>query len=127
MALFGIGKKSKPATKPAPAQPTFALTVPHTKNYRGFKRLNLATYKGPYAEAGIRFVKGSDIREISFEEYIYPDTPPLMRVYADGNQIGTIWSASWSDYYDAIRRGRCTKASVSFTDSGDVMLFIKID
>ena len=125
MALFNRKKKAEPA--PAPVQPSFTLTVPHTKNYRGFKRIKLATYKDPYAEAGIKFVKGSEIKGITFEEYLYENTSPLMRVYADGNQIGTIWSSSWQEYFDMIRSGHCTKASVSFADSGDVMLFVKFE
>ena len=130
MALFNFGKKkstSAAAPDPAPVQLSFTLTVPHTKNFRGFKRIKLATYNDPYAEAGIKFVKGSDIKEVSFEEYIYEDTSPLMRVYADGNQIGTIWSNSWAEYYGKIKSGQCSKASVKFEDSGDVMLFVKLD
>jgi len=108
-------------------KPTFVLGVPHSDHFKGYKRIKLATYQDAEVDKGIEAVKAADeIREVTFKEYKFPDTSPLIRVYADGHKIGTIWSTSWTDLYKAIKSGRCTKASVAFNDLGDVFLFVKI-
>ena len=117
--------KRKPKNKEP--EPTLVLSVPYSDHFRGYKRLGLDAYKDVEADKGIEAVKAADtISEITFKEYIFPDTAPLLRVYADGHKLGTIWSTSRAEYYKAIKDGRCEKASVAFNDLGNVFLFIKI-
>lgn len=122
MALFNFGKKKK--SDPAP---TFVLSVPYSEHFRGYKRISLDAYQDPEADKGIEAVKAADtINEVTFKEYLFPDTSPLLRVYADGHKLGTIWSSSHKEYYKAIKDGRCEKASVAFNDLGNVFLFVKL-
>lgn len=117
--------KRKPKNKEP--EPTLVLSVPHSDHFRGYKRIGLDAYQDAEADKGIEAVKAADtISEVTFKEYIFPDTPPLLRVYADGHKIGTIWSTSRKEYYKAIKGGRCEKASVAFNDLGNVFLFVKL-
>ena len=83
-----FGRKNKKAQgDPAPS---FTISIPYSKNFRGFKRMKLTTYQDPLVDMdAIR--NAPDPKEVLFEEYLYPDTPPLMRVSADGMRLGTIW------------------------------------
>lgn len=122
MSLFNFGKKKK--EEPAP---NFVTSVPYSDHYRGYKRLKLATYQDKEADKGIEAFKAADaIKEITFQEYLFPDTTPLLRVYGDGHKLGTIWKSSWEDYYKAIKNEKCEKASVAFNDLNEVFLFIKL-
>jgi hypothetical protein len=124
--LFNIGKKKKSTSK-EPA-PTFELSVPYSDHFRGYKRIKLATYKDQEADKGIEWFKAAaEVHQITFKEYIFPDTNPLLRVYGDGHKIGIIWSDSWPDLYEKIKIGSAKKASVGFTELGDVFLFIKFE
>ena len=108
-------------------EPTFVLTVPHSDHFKGYKKITLTTYDDAEVDKGLEAVKAADeIREVTFKEYIFPDTSPLLRVYADGNKIGTIWSTSRPEYYKKIRNGLCEKASVAYNDLGNVFLFVKL-
>lgn len=121
MALFGFGKKKE-------IKPTFTLSVPYSEHFKGYKRIKLDAYQDAEADKGIEAVKAADtIQEITFKEYIFPDTSPLLRVYADGHKLGTIWSTSFPEQYGMIKRGRCEKASVGFNDLGNVFLFVKFN
>lgn len=105
--------------------PSLALYIPYSKGFRGFKRLKLTTYQDPLVDLdAIRNAPDPD--RVLFEEYIYPDTPPLFRVSFDGIRLGTIWSYYNEDYYAAIRNGRVSKVSMAI-DGDEVFLFIKID
>lgn len=116
-------RKKKKNTEP---DPTFTLSVPHSDHFKGYKRIMLSTYQDAEVDAGLEAVKAADtIREITFKEYVFPDTSPLIRVYADGNKIGTIWSTSRPEYYKKIKQGLCEKASVTYNDLGNVFLFVK--
>lgn len=123
MSLFNFGKKKKPA-EPAP---TFVTSVPYSEHFRGYKRIGLDAHNDKEADKGIEAFKAADtIKEITFKEYLFPDTTPLLRVYGDGHKLGTIWKSSWEDYYKAIKNGKCEKASVAFNDLDEVFLFIKL-
>lgn len=121
MSLFNFKKKKE---EPAP---TFVTSVPYSEHFRGYKRLKLATYQDKEADKGIEaFKAAATIKEITFKEYLFPDTTPLLRVYGDGHKLGTIWKNSWEEYYKAIKSGKCEKASVAFSELGDVFLFVKL-
>ena len=110
-------KKSEPS-------PSFTISVPYSKTYKGFKRMKLATYQDDLVDLdAIR--KAPDPDRVLFEEYLYDDTPPLMRVSFDGIRLGTIWSSSWAEYYDAIRNGHVSAVSLGL-NATDVFLFLKI-
>ena len=112
--------------KPKEPRPTFTATVPYTEHFRGYKRIALANYRDAEAERGTAIVMAAgEIREITFKEYIFPDTNPLMRVYADGNKIGTIWSNSHREEYKKIKSGRCTAASFTYNELGNWFLFLR--
>lgn len=122
MSLFNFGKRKK--EEPAP---TFVTSVPYSEHFRGYKRLKLATYQDKEADKGIEAFKAADaIKKITFQEYLFPDTTPLLRVYGDGHKLGTIWKSSREEYYKAIKSGKCEKASVAFSELGDVFLFLKL-
>ena len=122
MSLF----KKKPKKKPDP-DPLFVRSVPYSQSFKGFKRIKLSTFQDPLADAVIEAVKAADdIDQITFKAYRFEGTSgPLLRVYADGNKLGTIWSASYKEYYNLIKAGKCAAASVAFVDAGDVLLFVK--
>ena len=108
-------------------EPTFILSIPYSEHFRGYKRLTLDVHRDAEADKGIEAVKAADaVQAITFKEYIFPETSPLLRVYADGHKLGTIWSTSHKEYYKAIKDGRCEKASVAFNELGNVFLFVKI-
>ena len=110
-------KKSEPS-------PSFTISVPYSKTYKGFKRMKLATYQDPLVDLdAIR--NAPDPGRVLFEEYLFDDTPPLLRVSFDGIRLGTIWSSSWAEYYDAIRNGRVSAVSLGL-NATDVYLFLKI-
>ena len=124
--LFNIGKKKK-STSEEPA-PSFELSIPYSDHLRGYKRIKLATYKDPEADKGIEWFKAAaEVHQITFKEYIFPGANPLLRVYADGHRIGTIWSNSRPEEYNLIKAGHVKKASVAFAELGDVFLFIKVE
>ena len=124
MALFNFGKKKNEKKEP---DPTFVLSVPYSDHYRGYKRIKLDAYQDKEADKGIEAFKAADtISEITFKEYLFPDTTPLLRVYGDGHKLGTIWMNSWEEYYKSIKSGKCEKASVAFSELGDVFLFVKL-
>lgn len=117
----------KRKSKKKEPEPTFVLSVPHSDHFKGYKRIKLSTYQDAEVDKGLEAVKAADaIREVTFQEYKFPDTSPLIRVYADGHKIGTIWSTSNPELYKAIKSGRCTKASVAYNDLGNVFLFVKV-
>ena len=118
--LFNIKKKKAQSD----LAPSFTISIPYSKNFRGFKRMKLTTYQDPLVDLDA-IKSASDPDAILFEEYLYPDTPPLMRVSADGMRLGTIWSSSWTEYYDLIRSGKCTAVSLG-TNATDVFIFIKV-
>ena len=118
-------KKKSVSSEPIP---TFEMSVPYSDRYQGYKRIKLDTYKDPEADKGIQWFKAAaKVDQITFREYLFPDTPPLIRVYGDGHKIGTIWSSSWEEYYGLIKAGRAQKASVGFAGLGDLFLFVKFD
>jgi hypothetical protein len=103
-------------------QPSVFLTVPYTKDFRGYKRIKVATFEDKEAQKGIdKVIRQPSIKEISFEKI--PKYDGLI-VYADGNKIGTIWKHSWEEYYKAITGKKVSAAHVQFAN--DVHLFIKI-
>ena len=118
-----FGRKNKKAQgDPAPS---FTISIPYSKNFRGFKRMKLTTYQDPLVDMdAIRNAPDPDA--ILFEEYLYPDTPPLMRVSFDGIRLGTIWSYYNEAYYEAIRSGRVSAVSLGIRED-DVFLFLKVN
>lgn len=119
--------KRKKKTKAEP-RPEIVLSVPYSDGFKDFKRIKLDSYQDPIAEAGTRAAKASDTTDrIRFELYRFPNTSPLLRVFADGNKLGTIWSTSYPELFKAIVSGHCSKASVAWTGTGDVLLFVKIN
>ena len=118
-----FGKKKKKKKEP---EPTFVLSVPHSDHFKGYKRIKLSTYQDAEVDKGLEAVKAADtIREVTFKEYKFPDTSPLIRVFADGHKIGTIWSTSNPEYYKKIKQGLCEKASVAYNELDDIFLFVK--
>ena len=86
--------------------------------------MKLSTYNDPLVDLDvIRAMPDPDV--IVFQEYLFPGTPPLLRVSFDGIRLGTIWSSSWAEYYDAIRNGRVSAVSLGL-NATDVYLFLKI-
>ena len=119
--LFGR-KKKKGAEDISPA---FAISIPYSSRFKGFKRMKLTTYQDPLVDIdAIR--NAPDPERVLFEEYLYPDSSPLMRVSFDGIRLGTIWSSYWAEYYDAIRSGRVSAVSLGLSTT-DVFLFLKIE
>ena len=123
MALFFVKKKQKQTVKPS-----FACSVPYSNHFKGYKRIKLDAYQDPAADAGIQaFKNAEDAKEVTFEEYLFPDTSPLLRVFVDGNKLGTIWSTSYPEHYKKIRSGKCVKASAGYNDLGNIFLFVKFN
>lgn len=121
-------KKKKAVSAPKEPQPTIILSVPYSEHFRGFKRMQLSTVDDKEAEKGIKATQAAEIVDrIKFVEYKFPDTPPLMRVYADDNKLGTMWSTVYTEYYEAVRNGHCKKASFAFSQSDDVYLYLKFE
>jgi hypothetical protein len=120
-----FGKKRKQAAKEP--EPTFVFTVPYSDHFRGYKQVGLSTYGDKEVEANLEVLKNVDsFSEITFKEYRFPNTNPLLRVYADGNKIGTIWSNSVPEYYKLILNRRVEKASFATDGLGNAVIFIKI-
>jgi len=116
----------KKRTAPEP-KPVVVFTVPHSKGFRGYKRIKLATYKDEIAQEGLRRISAADsIGRISLSVYELQDTPPFVRVEADGNRAGTMWNDSWKEYIDLIRAGRCSSAHLNVSDD-NAYLFVKFD
>ena len=119
--LFNIKKKKAQGD----LAPSFTISIPYSKNFRGFKRMKLTTYQDPLVD--LDAIKSApDPDAILFEEYLYPDTPPLMRVSFDGMRLGTIWSYYSEEYYEAIRSGRVSAVSLGLSET-DVFLFLKVN
>lgn len=105
---------------------TFVYSIPFTENFKGFKRIPLDVYKDPEVDKGLKAFKAADaIQQITFKEYIFPNVSPLIRVYADGHKLGTIWSTTRPEQYEMIKQRRCEKAAVGYNDLDNVFLFVK--
>ncbi len=104
-------------------KPEMDFIVPHTDNYKGFRRIKLATYRDEYACAGIRKLGTKQIRTVGFQVIKHPDTYGI-NVYANDNRIGTIWRDSWADYYKVIKAGKVSAAHVDIVDPDEVYLYI---
>lgn len=115
--LFGKKKKKE--------APSCTVSVPYSQTFKGYKRLKLKTYNDPAVDLGVIRAM-PDPSEIVFQEYLFPDTSPLLRVYADGVKLGTLWKNELNaEYYDLIRSGKCAAASLG-TNATDVFIFIKV-
>lgn len=120
MILF---KKKKNPKEP---EPTFTHSVPYSENFKGFKRVRLDSYQDVEADKGIQATKTADtIDMIMFKEYRFPGVNPLIRVYADENKLGTLWSSSHPAEYKAVLQRKVKCASVGFNGTNDAFLFIK--
>ena len=104
-------------------KPEMDFIVPHADNYKGFRRIKLATYRDEYAYAGIRKLGAKPISAVGFELIKHPDTYGI-NVYANDNRIGTIWRDSWADYYKTIKAGKVSAAHVDIVDPDEVYLYI---
>ena len=105
-------------------KPNRTISVPYSKTFKGYKRLKLKTYNDPAVDLDmIRAMPDPD--EIIFQEYLFPGTSPLLRVYA-GVKLGTLWRNELNfEYYDIILSGKCTAVSLG-TNATDVFIFIKV-
>lgn len=122
--LFNRKKKHAAPKEPAP---TFVFTVPYSDHFRGYKRVGLDTYGDKEVEKNLQVLKDVDgFSEITFREYKFPNTNPLLRVYVDGNKIGTIWSTSKPEYYKLILKRQIERASFATDGIGNAVIFIKI-
>ena len=116
--LFG---KKKKKTDPAPS---CTISVPYSKTNKGYKRIRITKTSDPLVDIDvIRAMPDPD--EIIFQEYLFPGTSPLLRVYA-GVKLGTLWRNELNfEYYDMILSGKCTAVSLG-TNATDVFIFIKV-
>lgn len=116
-------KKKKSTTEPLPA---FVFSVPYSDHFKGYTRIRLDNYGDPEASKGLKAVRAAKtINHVTFEEYIFPGVSPLIRVFADGHKLGTIWITSKPEQYEKIKQGLCVKASIGFNDLDNVFLFVK--
>ncbi len=123
MFLF---KKKK--TAPQEPEPTFVISVPYSAHFKGFKRIQLDSYNDAEAEAGLQAAKAAaSVDKIVFKEYRFPGVTPLIRVFADNYKLGTIWRSSHQEYYDLIKKKKCTKATFGYNELGNVFVFIKFE
>lgn len=115
--LFGRKKK-----KDAPA---LTISVPYSASYKGYKKLKLKTYSDPQVDLDeIRAMPDPDA--IIFEEHLFPGASPLLRVYANGVKLGTLWKNELNaEYFDHILNGRCTRVSLG-TNATNVFIFLKV-
>ena len=119
-----FGKKKKKQTAP---KSTFELTVPYSDHFRGYKRVGLDTFGDKEVEKNLGVLKDVDsFSEITFREYKFPNANPLLRVYVDGNKIGTIWSNSKPEYYKLILKRQIERASFATDGLGNAVVFIKV-
>lgn len=126
--MLFMKKKKKPAPKPSRAKngPELIISVPYSEHFNGFKRAKLDSYNDKEAERGIKAVQAAEtIDRITFELYRPGGgVNPLLRVYADGHKIGTLWSSSRREQFDAILAGKVEKAHVGF-NATDSFVFLK--
>ena len=101
--------------------PAWSYTVPYSNNFRGFKRLKLATYKDEYAQAGLLSLQDLP----SYDRVTFTKIPDYdgINVSVDGHKVGTIWKHSWTEYYDAIISEKVEKAHLKIDENA--YLFIK--
>ena len=117
--LFG---KKKKKTGPVPS---CTIPVPYSKTYKGYKRIRITKTSDPLVDIGVIRAM-PDPSEIIFQEYLFPDTSPLLRVTANGVRLGTFWKNELdAEYYDLVRSGKCTAVSLG-TNATDVFIFIKV-
>lgn len=117
-----FGKKKKKKSKPVKKEiaPIIELSVPYSEHFKGYKRIKLTTYKDEEALRGSRSFRATGkATRIRFAAYEFPDENTLIRVYADGVKIGTIWKYYVPEIYDLIVNAKCEKASVLVTDDTD--------
>lgn len=113
--MFNLFKNK--STNPAAL---WTYSVPYSDHFRGYKRIKLATYNDPVAQAGLKKIsKMSSINEIRFEGI--PDNG--INVYVDGFRAGTIWKHSWEDYFKVIKSAKVEKAHINVDD--EACLYIK--
>lgn len=107
--------------KKSAAPAAWSFTVPHSNNFRGYKRLKLSTYNDPEALSGIKHIAQiSDIDQVRFVEI--PGHNGI-NVFVDKFKAGTIWRDSWTDYYKAIRSEKVEKVHLNVEN--EAYLFIK--
>lgn len=98
----------------------WSFSLPQSEEFEPSKRIKVTTYQDKEAEAGIKKVlKRSTIKEIRFDAI--PDHAG-MKVFADGNKVGTLWRDYYQGLYDRIKKEKISRARLVI--DGDVYLFI---
>ena len=101
----------------------WSCTVPHTKGFRGFKRLRLATYADRDSEIGCkRIAKLPFFDQVRFVEIPGYDG---INVFVDDFKAGTVWAHSWPDYYKAIRSEKVAKVHLMVENGPYLFLSFK--
>ncbi len=112
--MFNLFKK-----KSSDPEALWTYSVPYSDNFRGYKRIKLATYNDPVAQAGLK--KISQLATIS--QIRFDGIPNGINVYVDDFRAGSIWKDSWEDYYKVIKSVKVEKAHIKVDD--EAYLYIK--
>lgn len=99
--MFLFKKRKADILSPMPMV-VLEYTVPHTDNYRGYKKLKLATYNYSDAYKGIRDLGSNAIMAVTFSFVKIGGHTPL-HILANNHLVGTVWPDSWEQYYKDIK------------------------
>lgn len=109
----------------------YSRDYPHSKGFRGFKRIDLSTYHNAPAIKGIHALMRSNPKSDPFNVdhrtirlKVVQDnrtftTPKLyLDIFVDGNMIGTLYS-DYGNFVDTIMSNMVDKVHVRIEDGGD--------
>lgn len=125
MGFFDIFKAPKEPTPGAapPVETLLVMNYKHSKGFRGFKRIRLATYKDNVAQRNIKKLLDQEISEVTLTVKVdhinFTEPSRFMDVIADGLHIGTDYPYDDDPYIDMVLAGSIDAVHLRLEDAGD--------
>ena len=125
MGFFDLfkSKPEPPAVAPSPIETLLVMNYKHSKGFRGFKRIRLATYGDDVAQRNIRKLLDQEISDVTLTVKVdnnnFTEPTRFLDVAADGLHVGTHYPHGDNKYIDMILAGQIDQVHVRLKDAGD--------
>ena len=123
MGFFDLFKQTQTEAAPLPVETLLVMQYKHSKGFRGFKRIRLATYGDDAAQENIRKLLDQEISTVTLTvkvDNINFTTPEcFVDVAADGLHIGTHYPNGDMQHVDRILSGYIDQVHLRLEDAGD--------
>jgi hypothetical protein len=125
MGFFDLfkSKPEPPADAPSPIETLLVMNYKHSKGFKGFKRIRLATYKDNVAQRNIKKLLDQEISDVTLTVKVdhinFTEPSRFMDVMADGLHIGTDYPYDDDPYIDMVLSGSIDAVHLRLEDAGD--------